>query len=90
MVGDKLSYPIKTVKLIESQLESYISKMGWVLEDAVAATTGQPLPSSDTILDTVFDSGLITPWVVLMLQKYCTIHYAGQKAFTLSYQGYHV
>ena len=69
MVGDKLAYPVETVKLLESQLETYFSKMGWQSEDAVAATAGQPLPLPDTILDSVVETGLISPSVVMMLQN---------------------
>ena len=43
--------------------------MGWSTEDTVAATAGQPIPAPATILDSVIDTELITPSVLLMLQN---------------------
>ena len=69
MVENQFSYPINIVRILESQLELYFPKMGWFLEDVVAATAGNLFPPLNTIIHSVFNSGLIIPLVVLMLQE---------------------
>ena len=50
MISEKLVSSDSARENLEVELALYLPKMGWISEDAIAASAGQNLPSPDTLL----------------------------------------